>query len=278
MVFEVFVVRVKKKKKKKMPLPENLCPDIQIQPQLGQAIDAAIEVSMSRFNTMMENKFEALVGVISQQTNTRVQDAVKKAKRETFVCKRKGNQQQMDHCSQVLDKFESATECLNAEKIDEAVSQLQEGTELVKKRIKTIKLDDKSEFGWATVNEYLSDELASDTDDEKRMYRSEKSAEKKIKERQRLRIEKMSKVRQANPPRTYASSSTTRKFKLGPCFKISILNFFIILRFTCFVHLRACIESLAPTNNNILHIYILSLCVFNSVDKCRIIKYLRYAV
>ena len=49
------------------------------------------------------------------------------------------------------------------------------------KRIKAIKIADKSDYGWATVTEYLSDELASDTEDEKRLYRSEKRAEKNIK-------------------------------------------------------------------------------------------------
>ena len=37
------------------------------------------------------------------------------------------------------------------------------------KSVKAIKLADKSEFGWATVNEYLLDEVASDSDDEKRI-------------------------------------------------------------------------------------------------------------
>ena len=47
-----------------------------------------------------------------------------------------------------------------------------------------IKLVDKSEFGWATVNEYLSEELASDSDDEKRIYR----AERKINKEKRRRV------------------------------------------------------------------------------------------
>ena len=35
---------------------------------------------------------------------------------------------------------------------------------------------DKRDFGWLTVNEYLSDELASNSDDEKRMYRPQRTA------------------------------------------------------------------------------------------------------
>ena len=64
---------------------------------------------------------------------------------------------------------------------------LESGTELVSKRVKAIKPADKSEFGWATVNEYLSDELTSDSDDEKRIYRAEGRAGRKInKEKRRL--------------------------------------------------------------------------------------------
>lgn len=38
---------------------------------------------------------------------------------------------------------------------------------------------DKSDFGQSTVNEYLSDELTSNSDDEKRMYKAERRAERK---------------------------------------------------------------------------------------------------
>ena len=46
-------------------------------------------------------------------------------------------------------------------------------------RIKAIKLFNKSEFRWqVTVNEYLSDKLASNSDDEKKMSRAERIADK----------------------------------------------------------------------------------------------------
>lgn len=38
---------------------------------------------------------------------------------------------------------------------------------------------DKSDFGQSTVNEYLSDELTSNSDDEKRMYKAERRTERK---------------------------------------------------------------------------------------------------
>ena len=65
---------------------------------------------------------------------------------------------------------------------------LESGIEVISKRVKAIKLADKSEFGWATVDEYLSDELASDSDDEKRIYRAERRAKRKINEERRRRV------------------------------------------------------------------------------------------
>ena len=65
---------------------------------------------------------------------------------------------------------------------------LESGIEVISKRVKAIKLADNSEFGWATVDEYLSDELASDSDDEKRIYRAERRAGRKINEEKRRRV------------------------------------------------------------------------------------------
>ena len=50
---------------------------------------------------------------------------------------------------------------------------IEEGIALVSKRMKVIKIADNSQYSWATVQEYLSDELASDSEDEKRLFREE---------------------------------------------------------------------------------------------------------
>lgn len=61
---------------------------------------------------------------------------------------------------------------LKAGSLAKVKRSLEDGSELVVRRIKAIKLADKDELGWLTVTEYLSDDLASDTDDENWMYRS----------------------------------------------------------------------------------------------------------
>ena len=84
-------------------------------------------------------------------------EAVRRAKRETFVCKSKGNQQQLEHCFKILEKLEDATTFLDNNAVDSAKRKLGEGTDIMQKWIKAIKIADKSDNGWATVIEYLSD-------------------------------------------------------------------------------------------------------------------------
>ena len=57
---------------------------------------------------------------------------------------------------------------------------LKEGEDLIVARQKAIRIADRSEYGWATVEEYEEDELAANSDDEKRLYRAEMRAGRKF--------------------------------------------------------------------------------------------------
>ena len=70
---------------------------------------------------------------------------------------------------------------MKSSSLERAKRASKEGIALVSKRIKVIKLFNKSEFRWqVTVNEYLSDKLASNSDDEKKMSRAERIRRIKI--------------------------------------------------------------------------------------------------
>ena len=48
-------------------------------------------------------------------------------------------------------------------------------------RQKLIKIADRAELGWVVVEAYESDDLASDSEDERRLIKAEKEAERKLK-------------------------------------------------------------------------------------------------
>ena len=64
-------------------------------------------------------------------------------------------------------------------------AQLQEGIQVIVCRQKRIKLADCSDYGWAVVKAYYNDRLASDSEDEKRLFKAEKTAEREISKRKR---------------------------------------------------------------------------------------------
>ena len=162
-----------------------------IDPTISEAIRYTVAVSIGRLayslTEVIESRLDSFQRRFSEENGATVEQAVKKARRENYTCKRKGNQQ-LDHELEVLDKFHEALSALRSKSYKKVKAALEEGMGVVFKRIKAIKFADKSEFGWQTVNEYLSDELASDSDDEKRMYRAERGAEKKIKDKSRRQL------------------------------------------------------------------------------------------
>ena len=155
-----------------------------LDPSIGAAIQSTVSESIScltdNLTQVIESRLSDFAKRFSEENSSSAEQAVKKARRQQYTCKRKGNQQQLDHSLQVLDRLDEASDALKHKSYEKVKSALESGTEVVSKRIKAIKLADKSEFGWATVNEYLSDELASDSDDEKRIYRAERRAERKV--------------------------------------------------------------------------------------------------
>lgn len=98
---------------------------------------------------------------------------------ESYVFKGK------DHINSVLDKLVSAATHRNNAELDthnRVSKSVSEGIEIINQRQKLIKMADSSKFGWLTVDQYCYNPLASDSDDEKRMYNAEMRADKHFKE------------------------------------------------------------------------------------------------
>ena len=98
-----------------------------------------LNLAMNSFAKLRDDRFETFAQSMSQQSGNKMEEAVRKAKRGTFLCKGKGNQQQLDHCVKVLDKIENSIVSLadhSVDSVERAKRQLEEGAELVRKRVK----------------------------------------------------------------------------------------------------------------------------------------------
>ena len=225
--------------------------------------------------------------------------ANKKARLEKPQFKSKGNEQQYNHQLGVLDTVQSATTALEHQDIDKAISFLQEGKVAIEARMKLIKLADTSDHGWQTVAEYMTNELADNSDDEKRIDRAERTAEKKAK---KAKASKTSKSRPfpGYPNRVpYRNSMASRRpvfpdhnglsgNAIGPCYKLSGASMYIALCFafdsqhygpTALLRLLCSyLERLSSNKTKVLQATICCMCVFIRYNYIRCFNYLRYAV
>ena len=108
-----------------------------------------------------------------------------KIDKETAELKFKGNQKQFKlnaELDNIFDQIQTANvQAASDTKISTLVS---EGRKLIHKRQKLIKIADRCKDGWQVVEEYESDELASNSEDEKKLKKAKEAASRKRKARQ----------------------------------------------------------------------------------------------
>lgn len=161
-------------------------------------------VNVEELKKYFDEKFDSIAA--------RQQEAPKKS--AIILCK-KGNQAQYDHASKVLEFVKAADDAVRANNTDLASKKLKNAVTEITKRMKHIRIADKSESGWLTVNEYIPDEVASDSDDEKRIRRAENEAQRKRKKAQTIK-DNFKKSRYDQPA---SSSSSTNSSNQKPFFR-----------------------------------------------------------
>ena len=137
--------------------------------------------------------------------------------------KKKTHEKQYHFNEEVSSKMEAAAASLTETPpaVEKAKTQLEEGLKLVCERQKLIRMADRSEHGWATVEEYLEDELADDSDDEKRMQKAEFRAGKKLKAAAAKTAKKKAGFLQKRPGQVSAKYHTPPPSASAPHFSLS---------------------------------------------------------
>ena len=128
-----------------------------------------------------EQFFGLLKGFLKKELDSKSKELEVKSKidKETAEFKYKGNRKQYELNAYLDNAFSQIRS--KADEPSEVKKLAKEAEVHLKKRQKLIKLADRSKDGWLVVQEYESDDLASDSEDEKKIKKAKNAAEKKRK-------------------------------------------------------------------------------------------------
>ena len=147
----------------------------------------------------MDQVFSLFKDYLQSQLETKTKETEQKSKidKEVVRLKYRGNQKQFElnaAIDSILESIESETQQSQPSN-DRIRSLAKEARELLRKRQKLIKIADKSRDGWQVVAEYEFDELASGSEDEKRLKKARETASRKRRQKDQANNERGKKAR-----------------------------------------------------------------------------------
>jgi phage terminase small subunit len=150
---------------------------------MAEAEDSSIGASVSESNSTVQEVFSMFKSYLEDKIEEKSKQIELKGKAEKDVIKLKfkGNQKQYEINAKlevILTDISKANEQNNQERVSKLVD---EAKALIHRRQKLIKIADRSKDGWRVVEEYESDDLASNSEDEKRLRKAIESAGRKWK-------------------------------------------------------------------------------------------------
>jgi hypothetical protein len=141
--------------------------------ELTSQIKKIVEESLNKVKDDLLKSIES-----NKRKNEDVADVVAKKLKDAEVpnFKQSYNKDQYEHNAKVNQALVETAECLERGDSNKAKEKIEQGKTLIKKRQKLILLADREEHGWEVAKCYVSDNLATDSEDEKRILRSRRQA------------------------------------------------------------------------------------------------------
>ena len=168
---------------------------------------------------LVDEVFSLVKGYLTSQLEEKGKrsERISKSDKEAADIKFKGNRKQFElnlQLDNILTRIdESASSPADVHKL------VEEGKLLIKKRQKLIKIADKNKDGWL-VQEYESDDLASDSEDEKKIRKAKAAAEKRRKETKSI---------SGNTSKKFKSSSDYQLFRIKTSTCFYFVKFWVLL-------------------------------------------------
>ena len=145
---------------------------------------AQLDNIMAIIRQGLKEELSVMKRELSTERDAADEKLVKKLKlKKAPLFRKKGHEKQYIHNEEVRMKFLDVCSALSEPPpaVEKAKSLLEEGEKLIVEWQKHIRITDRSDNGWATVEEHVEDELADNSDDKKRLSRADARAGKKLK-------------------------------------------------------------------------------------------------
>ena len=145
------------------------------------------EITATAVKTIQQAVRESLKRTLTEDFVDKTTDEVVKRIKSSTVpeFKNKGNKIRYEANNSIMEKIDEAISAIEKGKIDRCQEKLTEGKKIILKQQKLLRIADREENGWEVAKCYLSDDFASDSEDEKQLSRARREAAAKKKEKEK---------------------------------------------------------------------------------------------